>query len=60
MKFIVDCLPLTKNRCPFSEMQNNGDNIYYECKLDGYPCNLMFDNAYRGCRWIKEQKEFYV
>ena len=56
MKFIVDCLPLTKNRCPFSEMQNNGDNICYECKLDGYPCNLTFDNVYRGCKWIKENK----
>ena len=57
MRFIVDSLPIVQKRCPFCKTQYGSDAaIRYICVLDGYTCNLLFDDVHRGCRWLKEER----
>ena len=56
MRFIVDSLPIVQNKCPFCKTQYSSDAaMQYMCVLDERKCILMFDDAHRGCRWLKEQ-----
>ena len=60
MKFIVDWMPTTKERCPLSYIDEELNNDRC-CRLDRYPCNLLIKkDDFSRCRWLETIHEWRI